>query len=117
MSRVIYVSEDVVCYAVYGKLILRSRSGASVEIPAKKPRDPDEWGNRIMLELTEDQRITLGLPDCGARTGGTALCLLRGGIPGEVPRAPRTFEERIEAELWPLQDLPVIFYPTPKGEA
>lgn len=65
-------------------------------------RVTDSWA--IMLELTEDHRIALGLPPCEAVTGGTALCLAREDkidvVP--LPTAPTCWDELVSAELWPM---------------
>lgn len=61
----------------------------------------------IMLELSQEDRELLDLPDCEALTGGTALCLAREDMvqSGEVvlPSAPTCWNELADAEITPLR--------------
>lgn len=108
LKRHHYQSKQVRCWAEPGTWVLRSDAG-EVSIPSRT--EPVEIAAKrhpaIMLELSEAARIALGLPECEAVTGGTALCLANVDRldAGEVdePTAPTNFSELIDAELWPLR--------------
>lgn len=129
LKRHHYQSKQVRCWAEPGAWVLRSDAG-EVTIPSRA--EPTEIAASkhpaIMLELSKADRLTLGLPECEAVTGGTALCLANvdrlDAFEVEEPTAPTKFSELIEAELWPLRYLGLVMpglsfeaRPIAKGQA
>lgn len=124
-----YQSKEVRCWAEPGAFVLRSDVGEIVVPSRVNPVELAAKGHpAIMLELSEEQRLALGLPACEAVTGGTALCLAHVDrlATGEVeePTAPTDFGKLMAAELWPLHYVGLVMEgatvdvrPIAKGQA
>lgn len=102
----LYLSKEVAAHQIPGGGFQLARAEAPdvVLVNCTAKRQTNAWA--IMLELTEEERLALGLPACEAVTGGTALCLARadkaatGVVP--TPSAPTCWDELVSAELWPM---------------
>lgn len=105
-----YESAESTVVATDDRFTITTASGTVIQ---QRTRPGAKLAAAIMLELAEHERQQLGLPDCEAVTGGTALCLRASSRPDiPLPAAPRSWSELVAAELWPLHYLGA----TPDGD-